>query len=71
LSKARISGVFFPLQSSTNLDLLPVLPSATAFPPELTPVTGGTLAFRQHRGGHDNRDNWPSFIDFAVRELGK
>ncbi|WP_137864513.1 MULTISPECIES: acetylxylan esterase [unclassified Sphingomonas] len=45
--------------------------SATAFPPELTPVTGGTLAFRQHRGGHDNRDNWPSFIDFAVRELGK
>jgi hypothetical protein len=44
--------------------------SATDFPPALTPVTGGDLAFRQHRGGHNNRDNWPSFIDFAVRELG-
>ncbi|NYT40874.1 acetylxylan esterase [Sphingomonas sp. R-74633] len=43
--------------------------SATDFPPELTPVTGGDLAFRQHRGGHNNRDNWPSFIDFATREL--
>lgn len=43
--------------------------SATTFPPELTPVTGGRLAFRQHRGGHNNRDNWPSFIDFAAREL--
>jgi len=45
--------------------------SATAFPPELTPVTEGRLAFRQHRGGHNNRDNWPSFIDFAVRELAR
>lgn len=44
--------------------------SATDFPPPLTPVTDGDLAFRQHRGGHNNRDNWPSFIDFAVRELG-
>lgn len=44
--------------------------SATDFPPALTPVTDGDLAFRQHRGGHNNRDNWPSFIDFAVRELG-
>ncbi len=45
--------------------------SAHLFPPELTPVSGGKLAFRQHRGGHSNRDNWPSFIDFAVRELGR
>lgn len=45
--------------------------SASVFPPELTPVTEGDLAFRQHRGGHNNRDNWPSFIDFAVRELGR
>lgn len=45
--------------------------SATEFPPELTPVTDGRLAFRQHRGGHNNRDNWPSFIDFAVRELAR
>ncbi|MDG2535612.1 hypothetical protein P6144_18265 [Sphingomonas sp. HITSZ_GF] len=43
--------------------------SATAFPPVLTPATEGDLAFRQHRGGHSNRDNWPSFIDFAAREL--
>lgn len=45
--------------------------SARVFPPELTPVTDGDLAFRQHRGGHSNRDNWPAFIDFAVRELGR
>lgn len=45
--------------------------SARLFPPELTPVADGDLAFRQHRGGHSNRDNWPSFIDFAVRELGR
>ncbi|MBB4837161.1 hypothetical protein HNP52_000212 [Sphingomonas kyeonggiensis] len=45
--------------------------NASVFPPELTPVTEGDLAFRQHRGGHNNRDNWPSFIDFAVRELGR
>lgn len=44
--------------------------AAAVFPPVLTPATGGRLAFRQHRGGHSNRDNWPSFIGFAVRELG-
>lgn len=43
--------------------------SATTFPPVLTPVTGGALAFRQHRGGHSNRDNWPDFIAFATARL--
>ncbi|MES2442199.1 MAG: acetylxylan esterase [Pseudomonadota bacterium] len=43
--------------------------SATAFPPVLTPVTGGTIGFRQHQGGHNNHDNWPAFIDFAAARL--
>ncbi|MES2988242.1 MAG: acetylxylan esterase [Pseudomonadota bacterium] len=45
--------------------------SASEFPEVLTPVVGGTIAFRQHQGGHNNRDNWPTFIDFAVSQLGK
>ncbi len=44
--------------------------SASAFPEVLTPVVGGTIGFRQHQGGHNNRDNWPSFIDFAAARLG-
>lgn len=40
-----------------------------AFPPVLTPVAGGTIAWRQHQGGHNNRDNWPTFIDFAQARL--
>lgn len=39
------------------------------FPPELEPVVGGTIAFRQHQGGHNNRDNWPTFIAFAEAQL--
>ena len=27
---------------------------------------GGRIAFRQHEGGHSNRLNWPSFLDFAA-----
>lgn len=38
---------------------------AAQFPPVLTPVTDGQLGWRQHRGGHSNRDNWPTFIAFA------
>jgi hypothetical protein len=45
--------------------------SATEFPPVLTPVVGGTLGFRQHQGGHNNRDNWPTFIAFAKARLGR
>ncbi|MBO9714840.1 hypothetical protein [Sphingomonas sp.] len=44
--------------------------STTDFPPVLTPVVGGELGFRQHQGGHNNRDNWPTFIAFAEEKLG-
>jgi len=45
--------------------------SSKTFPPVLTPVTGGRLGFRQHQGGHNNRDNWPTFIEFAEAKLGR
>ena len=41
----------------------------TDFPPVLTPVLRGPIGFRQHQGGHSNRDNWPTFIDFARAKL--
>jgi hypothetical protein len=43
--------------------------SAAEFPPVLTPAVGGVLGFRQHQGGHNNRDNWPTFIAFAGERL--
>ncbi|TGX42549.1 acetylxylan esterase [Sphingomonas naasensis] len=39
------------------------------FPPVLTGLTDGKVAFRQHQGGHNNRDNWPVFIDYAAMQL--
>jgi hypothetical protein len=27
----------------------------------------GDLAFRQHKGGHTNGPNWPTFLDFAQK----
>lgn len=45
--------------------------AASEFPPVLMPVVAGELGFRQHRGGHNNRDNWPVFIDFATRHLSR
>ncbi|RYE03519.1 MAG: acetylxylan esterase [Sphingomonadales bacterium] len=62
LAAAAASPVW-PLLGRTGL-------GATAFPEVLTPATGGTIGFRQHQGGHNNRDNWPSFIDFAGARLG-
>ncbi|WP_206376926.1 hypothetical protein [Sphingomonas sp. G-3-2-10] len=44
--------------------------STATFPPELVPATEGTIAWRQHRGGHNNRDNWPTFIRFAREQFG-
>jgi hypothetical protein len=41
------------------------------FPPILTPLTSGALAFRQHDEGHTPMPNWPVFIDWAGRWLGK
>jgi hypothetical protein len=37
------------------------------FPPIETPLVGGDIAFRQHRGGHTAGPNWPTFIEFAAR----
>ncbi len=42
---------------------------ADEFPQVLMPITSGDIAFRQHHGGHSNRDNWPVFIAFASRHL--
>lgn len=45
--------------------------STSEFPPVLVPATEGTIGYRQHQGGHNNRDNWPTFIHFAEARLGK
>lgn len=43
--------------------------STSDFPPVLTAATEGRVGFRQHLDGHNNRDNWPVFIDFASKHL--
>lgn len=45
--------------------------STSEFPPVLVPAIEGTIGFRQHQGGHNNRDNWPTFIRFARAKLGR
>jgi hypothetical protein len=45
--------------------------SATEFPKVLTQIIGGGIGFRQHQGGHNNRDNWPFFIEFASAHLSR
>lgn len=37
------------------------------FPPILTPLTSGALAFRQHDAGHTPMPNYPYFLDWAKR----
>ncbi len=39
------------------------------FPPMLTPLTSGTLAFRQHDQGHTPMPNYPYFLNWAKRWL--
>ena len=39
----------------------------TEFPPIETALVDGEIAFRQHSGGHDDRPNWPAFLNFAGR----
>jgi hypothetical protein len=41
----------------------------TVFPPMLTEIDPGEIAFRQHDQGHTPNPNWPYFLDFAQREL--
>jgi hypothetical protein len=39
-----------------------------AAPPAINETrAAGTIAFRQHDGGHTNGPNWPAFLDFAAR----
>ena len=40
---------------------------ATAYPPPMSLLDGGALAWRQHEGGHTAGPNWPYFLDFAAR----
>ncbi len=39
------------------------------FPEVETEITGGDLAFRQHKGGHTTLPNWPTFLKFAHRYI--
>jgi hypothetical protein len=39
------------------------------FPPIETPLIEGTVAFRQHSGGHTPGPNWPTFLTFASRYI--
>jgi len=41
------------------------------FPPQEAALTGGEVAFRQHAGGHTTGPNWPVFLEFAGRYLGR
>ncbi len=42
----------------------------TEFPEVETGLMNGTVAFRQHSGGHTPGPNWPVFLDFANRYWG-
>ena len=41
------------------------------FPPMETSLTDGEIAFRQHRAGHTVGPNWPTFLKYAERYIGK
>jgi (4-O-methyl)-D-glucuronate---lignin esterase len=43
----------------------------TEFPPMETGLMDGEIAFRQHSGGHTAGPNWPYFLQWAGRYLGK
>jgi hypothetical protein len=43
----------------------------TSFPPMLTLIDSGDVAFRQHQYGHTPAPNWPYFIEFAQKEFNK
>ena len=43
----------------------------TEFPPIETTLIDGDVAFRQHSGGHTDGPNWPTFLTFAERYMGK
>ena len=41
----------------------------TVFPPIGTALTNGDVAYCEHRGGHTDAPNWPTFMEFAARYL--
>jgi hypothetical protein len=41
----------------------------TEFPPVGTALISGSLAFREHPGGHTPLPNFPAFLDFAARYI--
>ncbi len=41
------------------------------FPALETTLISGDIAYRQHSGGHTPGPNWPTFLEFASRYLGK
>lgn len=41
----------------------------TEYPPVLTPLIDGDIAFRQHSEGHTPVPNWPTFLKFADRYI--
>ena len=43
----------------------------TVFPPMGTLIDSGRVAFRQHQYGHTQAPNWPAFMEFAEKQLGK
>lgn len=43
----------------------------TTFPPMGTFINTGRIAFRQHQYGHTPAPNWPYFLEFAEKQLGK
>ena len=43
----------------------------TTFPPMGTLIDSGRIAFRQHEYGHTQAPNWPAFMEFAEKQLGK
>lgn len=43
----------------------------STYPPMLTEIGSGEIAFRQHDQGHTPNPNWPYFLDFAQRELSR
>jgi hypothetical protein len=41
----------------------------TEFPPVLTTLIDGDIAYRQHSEGHTPVPNWPTFLKFADRYI--
>lgn len=44
---------------------------ASTFPPMGTFVNTGRIAYRQHEWGHTPAPNWPYFLEFAQKQLGR